>query len=51
MDNLKGVFLVLLCGSIFASIYGCIEATVVMYRRSIKQNVRIIKIIIEQLGE
>lgn len=53
MDNLKGVFLVLLFGSILALIYGCIEATVMMHRRSIKENVCIIIIIIiiEQRSE
>lgn len=42
MANLTGVFLVLLYGSIFASFYGCVENIVVMYRRSIKENVRIV---------
>lgn len=39
MDNLKGIFLVLVIGSIFASLYGCVEATVIMYRRAKKEKV------------
>lgn len=34
MDNLKGVFWVLLFGSIFAGIYGCSEALIISRQRA-----------------
>lgn len=41
-ENLKGVFLVLLYGSIFASLYGCIEALLLIYKKATSEKVGIL---------
>lgn len=41
MDNMKGVFLVLEIGTVFAFIYGCVELGVSVYRSAKKAKVHI----------
>lgn len=40
MENLNGVFYVLLVGSAFASLYGIVEWMIIIFLRAKRQNVR-----------